>query len=73
VHISSVDKQFAAAVILIIFGFALTQMGGGEQAQSGADQSMPFLAGLGVGTVAIASFWIVMRIISDIKKNRAGR
>lgn len=62
------DKQFAAAVILIIFGFALTQMGGGD-----ADQSMPFLAGLGVGTVVIASFWIVMRIISDIKKNRAGR
>ena len=70
-HIPSVDKQFAAAVILIIFGFALTQMGGGEQ--GGADQSMPFLAGLGVGTIAIASFWIVMRIISDVKKNRAGQ
>lgn len=65
-HIPSVDKQFAAAVILIIFGFALTQMGD-------AGQSMPFLAGLGVGTIAIASFWIVMRIISDIKKNRTGR
>ncbi len=62
-----VDKQFAAAVILVIFGFALMQMGGGEQAQDGAGQGMPFLAGLGVGTVAIASFWIILRIVSDIK------
>lgn len=56
------DKQFAAAVILIIFGFAMTQMG--------QNDSSSFLTGLGVGTIIIASVWIVRRIISDIKKNQ---
>jgi len=59
-----VDKQFAAAVVLIIFGFALTQIG-----QSDGDNA--FLAGLGIGTIAIASFWIVLRIISDVKAGRS--
>lgn len=57
------DKQFAAAVVLIIFGFALTQIGQSDDAGSAS-----FLSGLGIGTIGIASFWIVIRIIKDIKK-----
>ena len=57
------DKQFAAAVVLIIFGFALTQIG-----QSNDAGTASFLSGLGIGTVAIASFWIVVRIVRDIKR-----
>ena len=53
------DKQFAFAVILIILGFGLTQL---EQ------DSDPFLSGLGVGTIVIASVWIVFRIIKELKK-----
>ena len=58
------DKQFAAAVILIIFGFALTQMG------QESEDNVAFLSGLGVGTIIIASFWIVLRIVSDIKRRQ---
>ena len=58
------DKQFAIAVVVMIFGFAMMQMGQDE------DSSSPFLAGLGVGTIVIAAVWIVLRIISDIKKGR---
>ena len=58
-----VDKQFAAAVVLMIFGFAMTQMG---QDESGANT---FLIGLGVGTIVIAAVWIVVRIIYDIRGN----
>lgn len=54
------DKQFAAAVILIIFGFAMTQMSQNDDSS--------FLAGLGVGTIIIASVWIVRRIILDLKR-----
>lgn len=53
------DKQFALAVILIVLGFGLTQ----------SDQNGDaFLSGLGVGTIIIASVWIVFRIIKDLKK-----
>lgn len=50
------DKQYAFAVILIIIGLGLTQLGG------------PFFAGLGVGTVIIALFWIVLIIVRDLKR-----
>ena len=53
------DKQFAIAVILIILGFGLTQL---EQ------DGDPFLSGLGVGTIIIASVWIVFRIVRDLKR-----
>lgn len=53
------DKQYAIAVILIVFGLALTQMQGEETV---------FLMGLGVGTVAIAVIWVIRILIRDIKR-----
>lgn len=53
------DKQYAVAVILIIFGLGLTQI-------EGADGS--FLVGLGIGTIVIALVWIVRIIIRDLKR-----
>ena len=53
------DKQYAAAVILIIFGLGLTQMQGDDGS---------FLAGLGIGTIAIALVWIIRIIIRDLKR-----
>lgn len=53
------DKQYAIAVIMIIFGLGLTQI-------QGYDES--FMVGLGIGTIAIALVWIVRIIIRDIKR-----
>ena len=53
------DKQYAAAVILIIFGLGLTQI-------QGSDGS--FLMGLGIGTIIISLVWIVRIIIRDMKR-----
>ena len=51
-----VDRQFAMAVILIIIGVGLTQLG--EEVY----------LGVGVGTVAMASVWIVLIIVRDLKR-----
>jgi len=53
-----VSKQNMIAVILIILGIGLTQF---RPADS-------FIVGLGVGIIAIASLWIVVLIIRDLKK-----
>lgn len=53
------DKQYAAAVILILFGLGLTQI-------QGADGS--FLMGLGIGTIVIALVWIIRIIMRDLKR-----
>lgn len=53
------DKQYAAAVILIIFGLGLTQI-------QGSDGS--FLMGLGIGTIVISLVWIVRIIVRDLKR-----
>jgi len=55
------DRQFAFAVILLILGLGLTQI---------RQDGDPFLAGLGVGTMAMAAIWIVIRIARDLKKPR---
>lgn len=52
------DKQYAFAVILIIIGVGLSQSGTGDS----------FFVGLGVGTVIMGSFWVLIRIIKEIKK-----
>lgn len=52
------DKQYAFAVIFIILGIGLSQYGG----------SNPFYIGAGIGTVAIASVWLLIRIIKEFKK-----
>ena len=54
------DKQFAFAVILILLGFGLRQFGRDD----------PFLSGLGLGTIGMASVWIAIRIIREIRASR---
>ncbi len=56
VILQHMDKQYAAAVVLIIIGLGMTQLEG------------PFYAGLGVGTIAISLVWIVIIIVRDYKR-----
>ena len=53
------DIQFGAAVILIIAGLGLTQMGGGEN---------EFFLGAGWGTIAMGCIWVVIRMFKAYKK-----
>jgi L-asparagine transporter-like permease len=53
-----VSKQNMIAVILILLGVILTQL----------KPQQPFTVGLGVGTIVIASLWIVLLIVRDLKK-----
>jgi hypothetical protein len=53
-----VSKQNMVAVMLILLGVGMTQFKPDE----------PFVVGLGVGTIAIASMWIVFLIMRDLKK-----
>jgi len=53
-----VSKQNMIAVILILLGVGLTQF----------KPQQPFMVGLGVGTIVIASLWIVLLILRDLKK-----
>ncbi len=52
------DKQYAIAVILIILGLGLNQSG----------SSNPFYSGLGIGIVAMGTFWVLIRLIKELKK-----
>ncbi len=52
------DKQYAFAVILIILGLGLNQ--------SGSDDA--FSSGLGIGIVAMGTFWVLIRLIKELKK-----
>jgi len=53
-----VDKQYAIAVILIILGLGLNQ----------SDPSNPFTSGLGIGIVVMGTFWVLIRLIKELKK-----
>lgn len=53
-----VSKQNIVAVILILLGVGLTQF----------KPSDAFTVGLGVGTITMASAWIAILIIKDLKK-----
>ncbi len=53
-----VDKQYALAVILIILGLGLFQSG----------SSNPFYSGLGIGIIVMGTFWVLIRLIKEIKK-----
>lgn len=59
--LSMVSKQNMVAVMLILLGVGLTQLKPQE----------PFTIGLGVGTIAIASMWIVLLIVRDLKKKKS--
>ncbi len=54
------DKQYAIAVILIILGLGLNQ--------SGSENS--FYSGLGIGIVAMGTFWVLIRLIKELKKKQ---
>lgn len=53
------DKKDILSTIIILAGLGLTQVDGGNN---------PFYVGLGMGTVVIASVWIVFRIVKEFKK-----
>jgi len=53
-----VDIQYALAVILIILGLGLNQSG----------SSNPFYSGLGIGIIAMGTFWVLIRLIKELKK-----
>ena len=55
---SIVDKHIAAALVLVLLGFGLTQL----------EDSDTFYSGMGYGIIAIASAWMIIRIIKEIKK-----
>jgi len=55
-----VDKQYALAVILIILGLGLNQ--------SGSDDS--FFKGIGIGIIAMGTFWVLIRLIKELKKKQ---
>jgi len=55
-----VDKQYAIAVILIILGLGLNQ--------SGSDDA--FSSGLGIGIIAMGTFWVLIRLIKELKKKQ---
>ena len=56
----AMDKQYAAAVILILVGFGMIQLDDGSESS--------FLLGFGIGTVIMALVWIVRIIIRDMKR-----
>ena len=56
-----VDKQYAFAVILIILGLGLNQSG----------SSNVFYSGLGIGIVVMGTFWVLIRLIKELKKKQS--
>jgi hypothetical protein len=52
------DKQYAFAVILIILGVGLSQSG----------TMNAFYSGLGVGIIGLGVFWVVIRLIKELKR-----
>lgn len=52
------DKQYAFAVILIILGVGLSQSG----------TTNTFYSGLGIGIVGLGIFWVVIRLIKELKR-----
>jgi len=56
-----VDIQYAIAVILIILGLGLNQSG----------SSNPFYSGLGIGIIAMGTFWVLIRLIKELKKKQS--
>ena len=52
------DKQYAFAVILIILGVGLSQSG----------TTNTFYSGLGIGIVGLGIFWVIIRLIKELKR-----
>ena len=53
------DFQYGAAVVLILLGLGLTQIGGGED---------EFFVGAGWGTLAMGCIWVLIRVYKAYKK-----
>ena len=51
-------KRYAFAVILIILGVGLSQSG----------TTNTFYSGLGIGIVGLGIFWVVIRLIKELKR-----
>ena len=54
-----VDIQFGMAVIVILLGFGLTQIEGGESG---------FILGAAWGTIAMGCLWVAIRAYKSYKK-----
>ena len=53
------DKQYAIAVMTIILGLGVNQMGNSDS----------FLNGLGIGIIGMGVVWVAIRLIKELKKN----
>ncbi len=53
------DYQYGAAVIVILLGLGLTQIGGEENS---------FFVGAGFGTLAVGCIWVLIRVRQEYKK-----
>jgi hypothetical protein len=53
------DYQYGGAVILILLGLGLTQIGGGENS---------FFVGAGFGTLAMGCIWVFIIVRKEYKK-----
>ena len=53
------DYQYGAAVVVILLGLGLTQIGGGEN---------EFYVGAGWGTLAMGCIWVFIRMYKAYKK-----
>ncbi len=53
------DFQYGAAVIVILLGLGLTQIGGTENS---------FFVGAGFGTLAVGCIWVLIRVRKEYKK-----
>ncbi|MEE9511450.1 MAG: hypothetical protein V3V38_00185 [Nitrosopumilaceae archaeon] len=53
------DFQYGAAVIVILLGLGLTQIGGGED---------NFFVGAGWGTLVVGCIWVLIRVRKEFKK-----
>ncbi len=53
------DYQYGAAVIVILLGLGLTQMGGEDNS---------FFVGAGFGTLVVGCIWIFIRVRKEYKK-----
>ncbi len=53
------DFQYGAAVIVILLGLGLTQMGGEDNS---------FFVGAGFGTLVVGCIWVFIRLRKEYKK-----
>lgn len=55
------DKQYGLSIIVILVGFGLIQLGDDDS----------FFVGIGVGTISIGIFWLLLQIIRALKNPKS--